>query len=212
MTHREPLIVDFSPHVIHYAGAFEGRWFVSLFQYPTLLAFDERGELLQRLECPNVETVVAGRFAIGSTRPRVKVANVQRAPDLGLRSLTCHDLLSEKELWRRESARLVYAMGTTGIVVSGSGSSETTTLVDLATGTVLWESGEALVVHAHDERNVYAEDREGVLLALDRRTGDLAWSLKSERPRSGLVSAWRGGVAAGADGVWYVRPVAARAS
>ena len=55
----EPLLVDFSPHTIRYAGGVEGLWFVSHVHGTGVMALDLDGQLRDRFPCPPVDRVVS---------------------------------------------------------------------------------------------------------------------------------------------------------
>lgn len=175
-----PVIFDFAPHAIHYAGASGDRCFVSFLQYPWLLTLDSEGCILGRVDCPNVDAVVDGRIAIAYSTPRVPVANVQRTPDLGPFYVTGHDVLTGEELWRRPYHGELQVIGDTAVARCASGGC----LVDLSTGKDLWATERAVVVHAHDQRHLYVTDEflrgndgKFFLRALDRKTGSIVWAV-----------------------------------
>jgi hypothetical protein len=95
----EPLIVDFAPHAVHYAGSWGERWFVSLLQYPLLLTLDAAGAIVGRVAIPDVDRVVGGKVALRSSSPRVARANVGRGPQEPVVQVA-HDLATGAELSR----------------------------------------------------------------------------------------------------------------
>jgi len=191
---RKPLVIDFAPHAIQYVGGSRERWFASMIQYPWLLTLDAEGNVVSRVECPNIERVVDGQFAVGFTGARVMPANIQRQHDSRSHSLKVHAVASGKELWRRESGQWVAALGSAGIVARNAGLE----VVDLATGADLWSTDFACEYFAHDARHVYVtRNSDSVIVALDRRTGALSWTSNNHRPEARLPCVW-------ADALWFV--------
>jgi hypothetical protein len=130
---RHPIVVDFAPHAVHYAGTTGDTWHVALVQYPSLLTFDRDGAVVARLRCANV-LAVSGPYVIASTAPRVLPVNVQREPPPGPGDVVVHDLATGRELWRREKASYVASAGSRAILRT-----DRVELVDLETGAVLPE-------------------------------------------------------------------------
>lgn len=131
---RHPIVVDFAPHAVHYAGTTGDTWHVALVQYPLLLTLDRDGNVIARVACANV-LAVSGPYAIATTHPRVRPVNVQREPPLGPGDLVVYDVASGRELWRRENASYVASAGSRALIRT-----DRVHLVDLETGTELAET------------------------------------------------------------------------
>ena len=98
----EPLIVDFAPHTVHYAGSWGALWFVSLLHYPLLLTLDASGAIVGRVAVPDVDRVVGGKVALRSSTPRVARANVARGSHEPVVQVA-HELATGAEISRDEA-------------------------------------------------------------------------------------------------------------
>lgn len=97
-----PIIVDFAPHTVHYAGQWGGHWYVSLLQAPLLLELNDAGMVTRRIPVANVVLVKDG-VAVATTQPRVRQVNVKREAPANLAETIGWDLAATEpcELWRR---------------------------------------------------------------------------------------------------------------
>ena len=198
-----PLIVDFTPHRVSYAGDPGGWWFASALHEPRVVALNNAGQVVERFECPFVDRVIsvgdavlglAWEHAWGRRWGHTRLGERQGASG--------YDLRSGRRLWHLEG-------GVSGLVGASLAVGRATPrwdaphhLFDLRTGEPRWSFTAAEPVVAADAELLYVLAHEGSIAAYEIATGKQRWCFEppDHRRVKGLCRA----LAVTARGIWYV--------
>ncbi|MCP4448829.1 MAG: PQQ-binding-like beta-propeller repeat protein [Myxococcales bacterium] len=201
---ESPLLIDFAPRKIRYAGETQGAWFASYIHEAGLLVLDNDGGVQQQLPCPPVDRVVkVGDRLVGIDWQHAWGRRWGYSSAGDREHASGYDAMTGDRLWHKERGLGAMVAGKYALGRDKALPGTPYELFELATGKALWSVTTYEPATADDGTTLYLLEQSGKIRALDIATGHERWAVEPDAPRRNSGYLCRVLLPTEA-GVWYV--------